>query len=315
MARSPRIVTFTPNPALDVSTSTDRVEPVRKLRCDAPRLDPGGGGINVARVLHRLGLDVRAVYPAGGPAGSRLTGLLARENLVSLTIQIAGETRQSFTVTDRADGAEYRFILPGPVLSPAEWQACLDLVFSELAAGDVLVVSGSLPPGVDHQAMAALARRAKAAGLRLALDSSGPALSAALEAGVWLVKPSLRELADLLDRPLATREDRLKACRDLIATGAAEVIALSLGEEGALLVTADIALAAGALEVEAVSTVGAGDSFMAGLLCGLTAAAPPAEALRQGIAAGAAALLAPGTSLSQADDVQRLAPQVEVTVL
>lgn len=315
MARPPRILTFTPNPALDLSTSTDRVEPVRKLRCAAPRLDPGGGGINVARVLHRLGLEVRAVYPAGGPTGSRLTGLLAREGLDSLTIQIAGETRQSFTVADRHDGAEYRFVLPGPVLSAAEWQACLDLVFSGTAAGDLLVVSGSLPPGVDPEAMAALARRAGTAGLRLALDSSGPALAAALAAGVWLVKPSLRELADLLDRPLEARADRVAACRELVARGAAEIVALSLGEEGALLVTAGQALEARGLAVEAVSTVGAGDSFLAGLLHGLTGGAAPAEALRQAIAAGSAALLAPGTSLSRADDVRRLAPGVEVTVL
>lgn len=315
MARPPRILTFTPNPALDLSTSTDRVEPVRKLRCAAPRLDPGGGGINVARVLHRLDQAVQAVYPAGGPTGSRLTGLLAREGLDSLTIQIAGETRQSFTVTDRGDRAEYRFVLPGPVLTQAEWQACLDVVFSGAAAGDVLVVSGSLPPGVEPEAMAALAKRARAAGLRLALDSSGPALAAALGAGVWLVKPSLRELSDLLDRRLETRADQLRACRDLIAAGSAGIVALSLGEAGALLVTAGEALEARGLAVEAVSTVGAGDSFLAGLLRGLTGGAVPAEALRQAIAAGAAALLAPGTSLSRAEDMRRLAPRVEVRAL
>lgn len=315
MARPPRILTFTPNPALDLSTSTDRVEPVRKLRCAAPRLDPGGGGINVARVLHRLGQAVQAIYPAGGPTGSRLTGLLAREGLDSLTIQIAGETRQSFTVIDRSDRAEYRFVLPGPVLSAVEWQACLDLAFSGSAAGDVLVVSGSLPPGIEPDAMAALAGRARKAGLRLALDSSGLALAAALAAGVWLVKPSLRELSELLDRPLETRESRLQACRDLIAAGSAEMVALSLGEAGAVLVTAGEALEARGLTIEAVSTVGAGDSFLAGLLYGLTDDRTPAEALRLAIAAGAGALLAPGTSLSRAEDVRRLAPRVEVTAL
>lgn len=315
MAQAPRIVTLTPNPALDLSTTVDRVEPVRKLRCDAPRFDPGGGGINVARVLSRLGRQVRAVYPAGGPAGARLTALLAAEGIGEGAIPILGETRESFTVTDRGDGAEYRFVLPGPQLLTAEWQSCLDAVFSQAEAGGVLVVSGSLPPGLAPGELAALAARARAAGLRLAADSSGPALETLLKQGVWLVKPSLRELSELLGRPLDSRARQLAACRELIAAGSAGIVALSLGQEGALLVTADQALAARALAVRTVSTVGAGDSFLAGLLWGLTEGLQPPEALRQAMAAGASALLSPGTGLSRVEDMRRLAPAVMVEVL
>ncbi|MDQ0464375.1 6-phosphofructokinase 2 [Caulobacter ginsengisoli] len=312
MSQPVNIVTLTPNPALDLSTAVDRVEPVRKLRCEAARFDPGGGGVNVARVVHRLGGAVQAIYPAGGPAGARLTTLLAREGLASGAVPIAGETRESFTVTDRGDGAEYRFVLPGPSLSPAEWRACLNAVLARAPAGGLVVVSGSLPPGVPPSALADLARRVRESGLRLAADSSGPALAAVLEAGVWLVKPSLRELCELTGLPLPDLATRLAACRALIAAGSAEIVALSLGDEGALLVTANEAFSARALAVRPVSTVGAGDSFLGGLLWGITRDLPMADCLRQAMAAGAAALLSPGTGLCRPEDVQRLAGEVEV---
>jgi 6-phosphofructokinase 2 len=179
--------------------------------------------------------------------------------------------------------------------------------------GCLVVVSGSLPLGMPPAALADLARRCRSDGLRLVVDTSGEALQAALEAGVYLIKPSLRELSDLSGRVLADGAARLQACRDLIARGAVEIVALSLGAEGALLVTADKALFAKALPVEAVSTIGAGDSFLGGLLWALTNALPLAEALRYGAAAGAAALLSPGTRLSHPADVSRLAAEVRVT--
>jgi 6-phosphofructokinase 2 len=315
MDTAPRIVTLTLNPALDISTATAHVEPVHKLRCEAPRFDPGGGGINVARVVSRLGAETLAVFPVGGPAGQRLTGLLAAEGLNMQALPIAGETRESFSVTDRTDGSEYRFVLPGPVLSEAEWTACVEAAFAAALPDGLIVVSGSLAPGVPTRALADLARRCRSAGLRMVVDTSGEALEAALSGGVFLIKPSLRELSDLSGRPLPDQAARLAACRELIDSGAAEIIALSLGAEGALLVTAGEVFFAGALPVQAVSTIGAGDSFLAGLLWALTRKLPLASCLRHAAAAGAAALLSPGTALSHAADVLRLAGEVEVLPL
>jgi 6-phosphofructokinase 2 len=320
MDTTPRIVTLTLNPALDLSTATAHVEPVHKLRCEAPRFDPGGGGVNVARVTSRLGADTLAIFPVGGPTGERLTGLLAAEGLKTQALPIAGDTRESFSVTDRGDGGEYRFVLPGPELSEAEWTACLEATMAAahpdgLVPEALVVVSGSLAPGGPPAALAELARRCRSAGLRLAVDTSGEALEAALSGGVFLIKPSLRELSDLSGRPRADEAARLKACRELIGRGAVQVIALSLGPEGAMLVTAQEALFAGALPVQPISTIGAGDSFLGGLLWALTRGMPLAECLRHAAAAGAAAVLSPGTALSHADDVRRLAADVDVQIL
>lgn len=310
MPVKPRIVTLTLNPALDVATSVERVQPVHKLRCAEPRFDPGGGGINVARVVRRLGGDVLAVFPAAGATGARLAALVEAEGVPAAPSPAAGETRESFNVIDRTDGAEYRFVLPGPALAPAELEACVSAALAASSRGGVLVVSGSLPAGVPPSLIADLAGRARAAGLRLAVDTSGPALASALQAGVFLVKPNLKELSDHLGRALPDTAARLQASRDLIAAGAAEVIALTLSAEGALLVTRDSAWSVPAAPVQPVSTVGAGDSFLAGLIFGLAHGRPPQEALRTAAAAGAAALLAPGTALGEAENVFSLTEQI-----
>ena len=308
-------VTLTLNPALDVSTATPRITPAHKLRCAQPRFDPGGGGINVARVIQRLGGRALAVYPAGGSTGQRLTALLEAEGARALATTIAGETRESFTVTDQSDAAEYRFVLPGPVLSAAEQDRCLEAALAAGTRGGFLVVSGSLPLGVQPRLLHDLARRAKARDLRLVIDSSGPGLAAALGSGVHLIKPNLRELSDVVGRPLPTTDERLVACRDLIDGGGAVVIALSMGAEGALLATRDAAWISPGLPIEQVSTVGAGDSFLGALLWVLAREGDLADGLRYAVAAGSAALLSPGTDLCRREDVLGLADQVAVSAI
>lgn len=308
----PRFVTFTPNPALDLSTAVDRLVGSHKLRCAAPEVHPGGGGINVARVLHRLGSEVLALYPAGGATGERLHALLAAEGVPDRPLPIAGETRESLTVLARDSGQEYRFVLPGPRLSDAEWQAALTHLQTLPSAPAWLISSGSLPPGVTDDGHAQVARLAQHIGARMVVDSSGAALSAALAQGVWLVKPSLRELSDLAGTPLSTRAEQKQAARDLIGRGHAQVVALSLGAEGALLVTADQCLQADALPVPVAGSVGAGDSFLAGLIWALDRQAHPAQALATAMAAGAAAVMRTGTLLCQSVDVERMQQEVHV---
>lgn len=307
------ILTITLNPALDVSTSTDKVMDTHKLRCTAAVFHPGGGGINVARVLQRLGSNCLALYPAGGMNGQRLRQLLDQEQVRSQGIAIAGETRESFHVHETSSGRDFRFVLPGPTLSPPEWQACLD-AFSALEVPPAyLVASGSLPPGAPDDFYARLARLARMRGSRLVLDSSGPALAAALAEGVYMVKPSLGELRELTGLPLSTGAQRLEAAQRIIGKGQAQVVALSLGEDGALLVTVDRALRAGAVPVKVASTIGAGDSFVGGLVWAFSRSADLEQVFRYGMASAAAALLTQGTALCQPSDVERLCSEVVIT--
>lgn len=307
------ILTVTMNPALDLSTSVAKVVDTHKLRCAAPQIHPGGGGINVARVVHRLGGDCLALYPAGGVTGQSLRQLLDQEQVRSHCVAIAGETRESFSVHELSSGRDFRFVLPGPELTPREWESCLEQIGALEAPPRYLVASGSLPPGVPTDFYARLARLARARGSLVVLDTSGPALAAALAEGVYLVKPSLRELRELTGLPLDNEPQWREAARQIITDGRAQIVALSLGEAGALLMTADKTLRAPSLQVSVASTIGAGDSFVGGLVWALNRGDDLEQAFRCAMAAGAAALLTAGTALCQQADVERLQQQVSVS--
>lgn len=308
-----RFLTLTLNPALDIATRTERVAPTHKLRCTAAQLYPGGGGINVARVLHRLGCPVQAWYLAGGLTGQRLQTLLEAEGVPTHAQAIAGATRENFSVLESSSGAEFRFVLPGPEVQPDEWQACLSGLGGLQPQPNWLIASGSLPPGVPGDFYAQLARQARQQGQRLVLDTSGPALAAALQVGVYLLKPSLRELRELTGHALPDAPAWRQAVQQLITQGQAELVALSLGEQGALLATPAGVWQAAALPVSADGgTTGAGDCFLAALVWALAQGQTPPAALAWGVAAGAAALLSGGTGLAQVPDMQRLQTQVLV---
>ena len=309
------IVTLTVNPSIDVWTSIGQLLPFHKLRCTAERRDPGGGGINVARVMHRFGADVTAMYAQGGTLGQLLRRLLDQEGIPGLPVPITEETREDFTILEEMSGRQYRFILPGPTLSEQEWRAFLD-TFAADALHDqrtrFVVASGSLPPGVPIDFYGRIAWATKQTGAKLVIDTSGPPLKSALEAGVYIVKPSLREFKELTAAPLENEHDRVSACRDLIAAGKAEIVALTLGDQGALLVTRDQALRGQAAPITPVSVVGAGDSFLGAMIWSLASGHPLRDAFRYGMAAGSAALLMPGTELCQRADTERLAREVNV---
>lgn len=307
----PALITLTLNPALDLATTTDHIAPTHKLRCGPVQRFAGGGGINVARVLHRLGADVCAWALAGGAAGTQVRQLLAAEGVPTLLQPISGDTRENFSVVETTTSQEFRFVLPGPTLQASEWQACLDALATHTPPPRWLIASGSLPPGTPDDFYAQLARAASGRGVRVAVDTSGPPLAAALQAGVALVKPSLRELRDVMQKPLEHAADWCTAAQSLVHSGAADIVALSVGEQGAVLATREGVWQAPALNVPATSgTTGAGDCFLATLVWALDRGDAPAEALRWGVAAGAAALLHPGTTLAQADDVRRLVRSV-----
>ncbi|MBS0560428.1 MAG: 1-phosphofructokinase family hexose kinase [Proteobacteria bacterium] len=313
MAAAPgagRIVTLTLNPALDLASEAERVEPVHKIRTTGDHVDPGGGGINVARVVHALGGETLAVIASGGVTGRYIEALLEDAGVPCRAVPIQERTRISLTVLDRATGLDYRFVPQGPALAAQEWQALLDAVAEEHGAW--LVASGSLPRGAPADAYGQVARLAAARGMRVALDSSGPALAAALAQGVDLVKPSLRELEALAGRTLRARGDPEDAARALVGSGAARMVAVTLGESGALLAMPDGVLRATAPPERVHSAVGAGDAFLAAMVLRLSRGAGPAEALAWAVAAGGAAVSGVGTARIDRAEVERRVATVAV---
>ena len=311
----PDIVTLTINPAIDIFVNVDRVEAIRKLRCSSPKRDPGGGGINVARVAHRLGADVAAIYPIGGAIGKLLQRLVEREGIDSVVTPSHVETRENFTAYEEATGEQYRFVLPGSALHRAEWEACLDKLATLPAKPKYVVASGSIPPGVPDDFYAAVVKHARDMGAQTVLDTSGAALTAALGEGVMLIKPNLNELAEFAGGAVDSEPARIAACRKLIADGRTQAVALTLGADGALLVTAGEAWRAAPMQVEVASAVGAGDSFLGGMMAALAAGEGMADAFRMGVAAGSAAVMSPGTELCHEEDVRRLLEDVRISAI
>ena len=308
----PGIVTLTANPAIDVSASVDQVVPFRKLRCSGEKRDPGGGGINVARVLQRWKRDVTAIFPAGGTTGELLKRLVDREGIRRHAIEIAGDTREDVTIFETRTGNQFRFVFPGPPLTEKEWQACCDALSSVMPRPGFVVASGSLPPGAPADLYARVVKLSRRLGARPVVDTSGAALREALDEGVYLAKPNLRELSELAGRSLTNEDEWLDASQRLVMTGRAEVLALTLGEQGALAVTSNGAWRAHAPPVQAVSTVGAGDSFLGAMILRIALGDDFAEALRYGVAAGSAALLAAGTELARPNDTEHLLAGVTI---
>jgi 6-phosphofructokinase 2 len=299
------IATLTMNPALDLSTTTERVGPLHKLRCGPPRFDPGGGGINVARVVKVLGGEATAVYPAGGPYGAALHASLDALGLAQRVVPIAGTTRESFTVTETSTGDQYRFVLPGPTLSDMEQRLCLEAVARLEPRPSYLVVSGGFTPGTAEDVLCAeIGKLAERIGARLILDIS-MAMRHAPMRGTYLMKPSIHELSVMLGCPIENLPETIAAARSLVADGRTEVVVVSLGAEGALLVTESLAEVFPALEVPIKSAVGAGDSMVGAIVFALEKGWGLIEAVRYGVAAGTATITTPGTELCYAGDVER----------
>ena len=306
----PPVVTLTMNPALDVTSETARIASGEKLRCSAPRHDPGGGGINVARALRMLGGNATAVFPVGGVTGKWLETLMIEESVPCRAIPIAGMTRENFTIDERQSKRQFRFVMPGPAVSAIERQRCLDEATGLLSYGGYLVASGSLPPGVPIDFYRHVGERVNGIGGRFVLDTSGPALRAIGNASVFLLKASRTELGELLGRQIGDTHAQEAAAKEAVALGYAELVVLSLGAEGAVLAHRTGCWRFRAAVVPVASTVGAGDSMVAGILHRLSLNASIQEAVRYGMAAGAAALMRPGTELCRLEDTDRIFAEI-----
>ncbi|EOE6858444.1 6-phosphofructokinase II [Cronobacter dublinensis] len=301
-----RIYTLTLAPSLDSATLTPQIYPEGKLRCSAPVFEPGGGGINVARAIVHLGGSATALFPAGGATGEHLVSLLHDEQVAVETISARDWTRQNLHVHVESTGEQYRFVMPGAALTDDELRQLEEKVLA-IEPGAILVISGSLPPGVGVEKLQQLIKAARQKGIRLIVDSSGDALAAALEVGdIELVKPNQKELAALVKRSLDAPDDVRQAAMELVQQGKARRVVVSLGPQGALGVDGSDCVQVVPPPMKSQSTVGAGDSMVGAMTLRLAQDAPLLDMVRYGVAAGSAATINQGTRLCSQENTDRI---------
>lgn len=307
------IVTLTLNPTIDLSWDIDRLTDEGKVRAAVRSTVAGGGGINVARAVDRLGGSATAVHTSGRDVGGRLNRLLDDEHIRHRAVAVAQETREALVLFETGAERTFHVVPSGPSLTEAEGQDCLDVLTDAVADGDLVVLSGSLPGGLPDDFYASATRAVKRRGGRVVLDSSGPALHHALDEPVAVLKPNKREAGELVGRTIEDFDDARAANDHLLDRGAAEVVVTTLGDKGALCSTGE-----GQTEIHTppllgrpLSDAGAGDSFVAALSYRLARGDDPVDACVAAVAAASASVLTPGTELFDAAQAEHLAADVE----
>ncbi len=295
------IVTLTPNPSLDRTITVDELLVGEVHRAHGLHIDAGGKGVNVSRALAANGLRTVAVLPASGAPAVEFASRLYADGVPHNFIALDGAVRTNITIVD-AEGVTTKINEQGRVSTAADAKAMLDAVDRHIVGATWLVGCGSLPPGIDGSLYVGLIERARAQGVRVAIDTSGTALRKAVAASPDLIKPNHEELEELVRRPLPTLNDVLEAARGLVADGIVAVV-VSLGEHGALAVDATHAVHASAVVSQPQSTVGAGDCLLAGLLAAIDTGASLADALASGVRWGAAAVALPGSTVPAPGDL------------
>jgi len=304
-----KIVTLTLNPSLDKSTHFTGLIAEQKIRCEKPRYDAGGGGINVSKAIAKLGGTSTCIFTAGGSSGEMLEELVANENLESCVIKTKNWTRENFIAFENTSKAQYRFGFPGNEFSDDEKVEILQTI-KELKT-DYLVISGSLNEGLATNFYQKIAEIAKESNIKVVVDTSGEALQKVLETGVYLIKPNIGELAKLIGVERLELPEVEKAAKQLIENKSAEIVVVSLGADGAILVTKDETHLVKAPKVEKKSTVGAGDSMVGGMVWALSQNKTLKEVIQIGVCCGSAATMNEGTQLFKAEDVINLLDEIE----
>jgi 6-phosphofructokinase 2 len=303
-----KIVTLTLNPSLDKSTHFTGLIAEQKIRCEKPRYDAGGGGINVSKAIAKLGGTSTCIFTSGGSSGEMLEELVANENLESNVIKTKNWTRENFIAFENTSKAQYRFGFPGNEFYEDEKDKIL-LTIKELKT-DYLVISGSLNEGLPTNFYQQIAEIAKESNIKVIVDTSGEALQKVLETGVYLIKPNIGELAKLIGVERLELPEVEKAAKKLIENKSAEIVVVSLGADGAILVAKDETHLVKAPKVEKKSTVGAGDSMVGGIVWALSQNKSLKEVIQIGVCCGTAATMNEGTQLFKAEDVMRLLKEI-----
>lgn len=307
------VLTITFNPAVDLTTGVGRLVAGPKLRCEAPTIEPGGGGVNVSRVIRELGGTSTALVAVAGATGAWTRELLARAGIEAVYVEACGATRQSFAVHDRSTGEQYRFVLPGDVQDEAFAERALDVLerlLGETPYGYV-VGSGSLPPGLPDDFYGRIARIVHDHGARFILDTSGAPLVAAMGRGVFLVKSNHDETRTLAEAYGVAVDAPEALGRRIVDAGDAEVVILTMGADGGMLISAAGVERVRAPKVKVRSKVGAGDSFVGALSHALASEWALGEAFALGVAAAAAAVTTAATELARKPDIEELYARIE----
>ena len=300
------IVTITINPTIDISTSVEHIASNRKLRCTTPQYEPGGGGINVSRAMKRLGGDSVAPYPVGGANGDILTHLLDEEGIQQQPVPVKGPIRENLIIEEKLSGDQYHFIMPGPQFEESEWNRCLEELSSIEPKPGYIVGSGSLAPGIPEDFYARVAEIASELEARFILNTSGEALSLAVRSGVYLLKLTMQTLQELTGGEIEDEDAQEHLAKQLIETGQSEIVVVSLGKAGALLVSQKGTERLRAPSVQEKSEVGAGDSMVAGIVLKLAQDESLRKAVYFGLAARTATVMTPGAELCHLEDVKEL---------
>jgi 6-phosphofructokinase 2 len=307
------ILTITLNPAYDVSTSVGKVAPGPKLRCDDPRYDPGGGGVNVSRAVSRLGGISTAFVALGGQTGAIFHSLLDAEDFEVAQFEIDGNTRQSLAIIETSTGRQYRFQLPGPVWQPEQTAAMLEHLRPHLTRGRIVVMSGSLPPGVPADIASTINGLAVERGSRLILDTSGKALTAAANnsaAPFSLLRMDGAEATEVSGRSFASPAELADYGVQLIRAGAAERLVMSIGSQGTVGLSAIERFFCKPPKLETLSAIGAGDSMVAAIALELSRGGSFRDAVRHGVAAAGSAVLTPATELCSKTTAEEILERV-----
>lgn len=301
------IYTITLNPALDKtveipSLTLDTVNRITKMRTD-----PGGKGINVSKVIRQLGGTSKALGILGGQAGRTILAALEEEPFEKEFLFVPGETRTNLKVVDPVLHTNTDINEPGVTVAEADLNNLLDRLLSQLCAGDVVVLAGSLPAGAPKDTYRVWCAACKEAGAKVFLDADGELLAAGIEAAPYLIKPNNDELSRLVGRTLVTTQELDAAARQLLARGIHHVV-VSMGSRGALYVYPEATWYAEGLKVPVGSTVGAGDSVVAALAYAEERGMSTEETIRLSTATGAANVMCSGT---QAAEYSTIAPLIE----
>jgi len=294
------------NPVLDRNTSVNIVMPDKKIRCTRPQLIPGGGGINVSRAIQRLGYESEACVLAGGTNRGKMEDLRSNHDIKAHIVDSGTDCRENLLVCDETTNKMYRFIMPGNDLITNEEKILQQI--QEIAINyNYVVASGSLLPGISTDFYAKLAKFFKEKDIKFILDTSGDAFKEAVQEGVYLIKPNLRELARLVGKDKLTGMDQENVAQEILEKQQANIIVLSLGAKGAMLAQhGHVIEYVTPPTMPILSSVGTGDSMVAGIVTGFIKGFWPTEAIRYGVAAGTAAAMQPGSELCTKEDTDRI---------
>ncbi|MDG2435558.1 MAG: 1-phosphofructokinase family hexose kinase [Polaribacter sp.] len=301
-----KVVTLTINPALDKSAKVTEMIPFDKLECHDITYHPGGGGINISRVLHRLGIESHCLFPYGGKTGEHLIELLQEEHVSVFSTPISIWTRENFAVFDMKTGLQFRFGMPTASFLEAEMKNIEQLIKEQVADGDIFVISGSLPKGLPTEYYSKIIQNLTSKGVKVIVDTSGPVFSEVLKNELFLIKPNQKELARLAGKESLSAKEREEFAMQLVTSNVAKYVVVSLGKDGAFMAHKNGIEYITAPVISVKSTIGAGDSMVAGLIYGITQNETPKNMLRWGVACGVSATLSEGSDLAHKENIEKI---------